>query len=194
MNASSQMPAKAIAIGVSAGGVAALKALLGYLPADFPVPILIVQHTAPDSGNMLALLLDEICEISVKEAEECETIQPGIVYLSPANYHLLVESDRTLSLSVDPPVSFARPSIDVLFESAATAYGPELIGVILTGANSDGSRGLKKIKERGGMVIVQDPADALVATMPLAALQTVKADYVVTLEKLGPLLCELLDN
>jgi two-component system chemotaxis response regulator CheB len=185
---------KAIVIGVSAGGVAALKQLLGYLPANFPVPLLVVQHTAPDSGNALAVLLDDICAIRIKEAEECETLQPGVVYLSPANYHLLVESDCTLALSIDPPVSFARPSIDVLFESAALAYGPDLIGVILTGANADGSRGLKKIKEKGGLAIVQDPADALVSTMPQAALEAVQADYIVPLAQLGPLLCELLDK
>ncbi|MBV8667170.1 MAG: chemotaxis protein CheB [Burkholderiaceae bacterium] len=194
MSEHKSLPAKAIVLGVSAGGVAALKALLGSLPADFPLPILIVQHTAPDSGNMLAPLLNEMCEIRVKEAEECEAIQAGTAYLSPANYHLLVESDHTLSLSIDAHVSFARPSIDVLFESAATAFGSELIGVILTGANSDGSQGLKKIKEKGGLAIVQDPADALVATMPQAALDAVRADHVVPLEKLGPLLCELLDN
>lgn len=183
---------KAIVIGVSAGGVAALKQLLGYLPADFPLPLLVVQHTSPESGNVLAGLLDDICKIQIKEAEECETLQPGTAYLSPANYHLLVESDYTLSLSIDPPVSFARPSIDVLFESAALAYGPNLIGMILTGANSDGSQGLKKVKGKGGLAIVQDPSDALVATMPQAALDAVQADYVVPLAQLGPLLCELL--
>jgi two-component system chemotaxis response regulator CheB len=185
---------RAIVIGVSAGGVAALKKILGDLPIDFAVPVMVVQHTSAAFHNALASLLDDHCKISVKEAEECERVQAGFVYVAPANYHLLVEQDGTLSLSTDPPILYARPSIDVLFESAAMAYGPGLIGVILTGANADGSQGLKKVKERGGIAIVQDPADAQAPNMPLAALAAVKADFVVPLAQLGALLNELLDK
>jgi two-component system chemotaxis response regulator CheB len=185
---------RAIVIGVSAGGVAALKKILGDLPIDFAVPVIVVQHTAAAYHNALASLLDNQCEITVKEAEECERVQAGIVYVAPANYHLLVEQNGTLSLSTDPPILYARPSIDVLFESAAMAYGPGLIGIILTGANADGSQGLKKVKEKGGIAIVQDPADAQAPNMPLAALAAVKADFVVPLSKLGVLLNELLDK
>lgn len=182
---------QAVVLGVSAGGVAALKTLLGGLPPDFPLPVLIVQHIAPHAGNSLAHLLDEICKIHVKEADECETPLPGTVYLSPPNYHLLVEQNGTLSLSTDPPVCFARPSIDVLFESAAQAYGAGLIGVILTGANFDGSQGLKRIKEKGGVAIVQDPADAEVDSMPRAALAAVQPDYLIRLDRIASLLQEL---
>jgi two-component system chemotaxis response regulator CheB len=130
---------RAVVIGVSTGGVTALKRLLGGLPADFPVPVLIVAHIMPESDDGLAVLLDSLCAIRVKEADEQESMLPGVVYLAPANYHLLVERGGVLALSIDPPVCFARPSVDVLFESAAEAFGSELIGVILTGAGFDGS-------------------------------------------------------
>lgn len=180
-------PYQAIVLGVSAGGVSALKSLLGALPADLPWPMLIVQHISPGSDGSLAKVLEHGCPLRVKEAEERERIEPGTVYLAPANYHLMVERDGTLALSTDAAVSFARPSIDVLFESAARAFGPALIGVILTGANADGSQGLRAIKEKGGLAVVQDPADAANPGMPLAALAAVRADYVVPLAGLGAL-------
>jgi two-component system chemotaxis response regulator CheB len=183
-----------ILIGCSAGGVEALKLVLGELSRDFPAAIVIVQHIAVNSGDTLAQLLDDMCDIQVKEAEENEIIQAGIVYLAPANYHLMIEPDRTFALSIDPPVSYARPSIDVLFESAALLTGVQLIGVILTGANADGSTGLKKISEAGGVTIVQDPASARAANMPEAALQAVHADHIVALENLSALLIQLVHN
>lgn len=185
---------RAVVLGVSAGGVSALKLLLGALPAGLPWPILVVQHIAPGSGGMLAPLLARHSALRVKEAEEREPITAGTVYLAPSNYHLLVERDATLSLSTDATVSYARPSIDVLFESAARAFGPALIGVILTGANSDGSLGLKAIKDKGGLAIVQDPADAACADMPRAALAAVQADFVVPLAGLAALLLALADG
>ena len=133
---------EAVVIGVSTGGVAALKIILGSLPADFPLPVIIVSHISPDSDNGLSLLLDSYSPLRVKEADEQEAIVSGTVYLAPPNYHLLVERGRTLALSIDPPVNYARPSVDVLFETAAEEYGQSLIGVILTGAGSDGSTGL----------------------------------------------------
>jgi two-component system chemotaxis response regulator CheB len=182
---------KALVIGVSTGGVAALKFLLGALPADFPIPVLIVTHITPDSDDGIAVLLNALCSIRVKEADEQEHIAPGTVYLAPANYHLLVERDGTLALSIDPPVNYARPSVDVLFESAAEVYGAGLIGVILTGAGSDGSTGLLKIKKYGGVTIVQDPTDAEMDSMPRSALQLLQADYVVCLRELPEILTRL---
>ncbi len=182
---------RAVAIGVSSGGVQALSSLLGALPASFPLPILIVQHIGPDAGDGLARLLDAHSPLHVKEADENDTPQPGHVYLAPPNYHLLVETDGQLSFSADPPVSYARPSIDVLFESAAEAFGPALIGIVLTGANHDGSRGLARIKELGGLVIVQDPADAEAPQMPAAALAATTVDHVVPLTAIAALLSTL---
>lgn len=185
---------KAVVIGVSTGGVTALKILLGALPVCFPLPIMIVSHIAPDSDDGLAVLLDTLCAIRVKEADEQESIVPGTAYLAPANYHLLVERGGTLALSVDQPVNFARPSIDVLFESAAEAYGAELVGIILTGAGIDGSRGLLKIKNSGGFTIVQDPADAVMDSMPRHALQLLQADHVVPLTEIPALLVGLTEE
>lgn len=182
---------KAVVIGVSTGGVAALKQLLGALPTGFPLPVLIVTHITPDSDDGLALLLDTQCAIRVKEADEQEGVTPGTAYLAPANYHLLVERGGKLALSIDPAVNFARPSVDVLFESAAEAYGAALIGIILTGAGNDGSRGLLKIKNRGGVAIIQDPADAEMDSMPKSALQLLQADHVVPLKEIPDLLMRL---
>lgn len=184
-------PFQAVAIGVSTGGVQALKKLLGRLPADFPLPLLVVQHISPDAGNGMAKLLDDVCRLRVKEADEQDLILPGTVYLAPPNYHLLAEHDGMLSLSADRPVSFARPSVDVLFESAATVFGPGLIAIILTGANYDGSQGARVVKQRGGTVIVQHPDDALARQMPEAALAATTADHVVPLDDMAALLVRL---
>ncbi|KAF0164162.1 MAG: two-component system chemotaxis family response regulator CheB [Rhodocyclaceae bacterium] len=182
---------RAVAIGVSTGGVHALQKLLGELPATFPLPILIVQHISADADSGLAKLLNDRCALRVKEADEQDEILPGTVYLAPPNYHLLVECDGFLALSADPYVSFARPSVDVLFESAAAVFGPGLIGIVLTGANFDGSRGLKTIKQRGGVAIVQDPADAEARQMPQAAMAATRVDYVVALAGMAALLQQL---
>ena len=182
---------KAIVIGISTGGVGALKALLGALPKDFPLPILIVQHLCPDSGDAMAVFLDELCAIHVKEADERERPTAGRVYLAPANYHLMVEPDGRLGLSTDPPVNFSRPSVDVLFETAAQAFGAGLIGVVLTGAGIDGSLGLKRIKDKGGTAVVQDPDDAVADSMPRHAMAAVHADHLVTLSALPQLFIHL---
>jgi two-component system chemotaxis response regulator CheB len=185
---------RAVAIGVSMGGVEALRSLLGGLPGDFPLPIIIVHHIGPDTGSELALLLNRQCSLHVKEADEEETVAAGTVYLAPPNYHLLVEGDGRLALSTDPPVNFARPSVDVLFESAAHAYGPELIGIILTGAGSDGSRGLKTITDKGGLAIIQDPVDADADSMPRSALATVGTGHVLPLLDISRFLCTLAEK
>lgn len=185
---------KAIVIGVSTGGVKALKVIICSLPQDFPLPVIIVAHITPESDNGLALLLDSQCRLKVKEADEREFPSAGTVYLAPANYHLLIERDCSFSFSADPPVAYARPSADVLFESAADAYGPDLIGIILTGAGADGSRGLKAIKARGGLAIVQDPEDAEMKDMPQNALQAVKPDYCEPLNRIAERLIVLVSS
>ena len=185
---------QAVVIGASSGGLQALKLILGQLPVDYPLPILIVQHISSDSGDGFAKLLDELCAIRVKEADEEEKILPGTVYLAPPDYHLLVEKEGKLALSADPPVSYARPSIDVLFESAAEIFGPELIGVILTGANFDGSHGLQALKLKGGVAIVQDPAEAEARPMPLAALAATEVDYVLRLDQMALHLVQLAES
>jgi two-component system chemotaxis response regulator CheB len=194
MRKSSGTQYKAVVIGVSTGGVTALKRILGALPADFPIPVLIVTHIKPDSDDSLASLLNTLCDIRVKEADDQECMSPRTAYLAPANYHLLVERSGNLAFSIDPPVNFARPSVDVLFESAADACGPDLIGVILTGAGNDGSKGLLKIKRCGGVAIVQDPADAEMSSMPESALQLLKADHVVPLIDIPGLLMRLIEG
>jgi two-component system chemotaxis response regulator CheB len=185
------MAIRAVALGVSTGGLDALKRVLGDLPGDFPVPVLIVQHLSPEPESALAALLDVVSALRVKEADEQEDPVAGTVYLAPANYHLQVEPDGRLSLSTEPPVQFARPSVDVLFETAAAAHGPALAGVVLTGAGSDGSLGLRRIKERGGTTIVQDPLDAACDAMPRSAMLELAPDYVVSLDDLPKLLVKL---
>ncbi|WP_281888368.1 chemotaxis protein CheB [Paenibacillus sp. YYML68] len=178
-------------IGVSAGGLQALRTLLTAIAPSFPLPIVIVQHLKEGSDSYLADYLNGVAAIQVKEADDKEKLKAGVAYIAPAGYHLLVEDDRTLALSVDPPVQYSRPSVDVLFESAVYALGGRCIGVVLTGANADGSRGLLAIKRAGGLAIVQNPATAEYSTMPAAALRLVEADYVVELEAIGLLLNEI---
>jgi two-component system, chemotaxis family, protein-glutamate methylesterase/glutaminase len=182
---------EAAVIGVSAGGLRALKTILPELPASFPLPIAIVQHLDAQADAYLAGFLDRISAIAVKEAEDKEPMLPGTAYLAPAGYHLLIEPDRSFSLSVDDKVNFSRPSVDLLFESAADALGEALIGIVLTGANSDGAHGLKAIKDRGGFAIVQDPQTADAPYMPRAALAATPVDRVVQLERIAPLLTQL---
>lgn len=160
----------AVVIGASAGAVTALLEVLPALAPDYPLPVLIVVHVHPNSDGTLAALLSERSRIAVKEAEDKEPIQPGTVYLAPANYHMLVEPTFELSLSSEEPVLFSRPSIDVLFETAADAYGSSLAGVVLTGANADGAQGLRAVERAGGRVYVQSPDEAEEETMPRAAL------------------------
>lgn len=164
-------PLQAIAIGASAGAVEALMTLLGALPAGFPLPVIIVVHIPPDKESMLPRLLDDRCRIDVVEAGDKEPIKPATVYVAPPDYHLLVEKNGLLSLSSDEPIRYSRPSIDVLFETAADCYGESLLGIVLTGGNSDGSLGLRAIIDAGGAGIVQSPSDAYSPIMPKAALK-----------------------
>lgn len=182
---------RAVVVGVSAGGVDTLPCLLEMLAPDFALALVIVQHLHPFQDDYFVQRLGGICRLPVKEAQEKEGVQAGVVYLAPPNYHLLIEADRTFSLCVGEKVNFSRPSIDVLFETAAEAYGGELIGVILTGASRDGAAGLRCIMEKGGLAIIQDPRTAKFPAMPLAALEATRVDRVWRLEQIGRLLCDL---
>jgi two-component system chemotaxis response regulator CheB len=184
-----------VAIGTSLGGLKALTALLGVLPGRFPVPIVVVQHRtiAPDGGG-LSRLLQEHTRLVVMEADDKMQIEAGGVYIAPADYHLLIEEPGMLALSTDPPVRAARPSIDVLFQTASEAYGAGLVGVLLTGASADGAEGLALVKSRGGRAIVEDPATAECRTMPAAALAATPVDYVLPLPKIGEYLVTLVEG
>ena len=173
-----------IVIGVSAGGLFALRTLIAGLPADFDIPVAIVQHRSKDS-ELLCELLQECAPLVVGEANDKEPILPGHVYVGPPDYHLLVEQGYFV-LSTDEPVRFSRPSVDVMFLSAADAYSPDVVGVVLTGANADGARGLRSIADRGGYALVQDPATAEVPVMPRAALKAVPTACVLPLDQIAP--------
>ncbi len=176
---------EAVVIGVSAGGLKALSAILPTLPADYPLPIMIVIHLPPDRNSVVAKLFDDKCALTVREADDKEDILPGYVYFAPPDYHLLIESDRRLSLSSEEPVLFSRPSVDVLFETAADVYGEGLIGIILTGANPDGAAGLKQVVKEGGRALVQRPDQAYASAMPEAALAMSPQAESLTLEQIA---------
>jgi len=178
----------AIVIGASAGGFAALSEILPRLPKTLSQAVVVVQHLHPESGEYMVEFLRQHCALPVKEAEDKEPIKPGVIYVATAKYHLLIERDRSFSLSVDDKVNYSRPSIDVLFESAAKTYGPRLIGIVLTGANADGAAGLATIKACGGLTIVQDPATAEVPFMPQAALAATMVDHTLDLAGISQLL------
>jgi two-component system, chemotaxis family, protein-glutamate methylesterase/glutaminase len=179
-----------IAVGASLGGLQAVETLLSGLPQDFPVPVAVVQHRRADAGDRLRVILQRHTTLRVREPHDKEAVLPGRVYLAPPDYHLLVEG-TAFTLSTEGPVSYARPSIDVLLDSASDAYGAGLIGVILTGANHDGAYGAKRVKERGGLVLVQDPATAESAVMPRAAISATQVDYVLPLPEIAPCLVNL---
>ena len=175
---------EAIVIGVSSGGMNALKFIFATLPAGFSIPIIIVQHVSPRSDNEWIKVLNENSNLTIKEADEKEKIEQGNVYIAPANYHLLIEEDKTFSLTIDERVNYARPSIDVLFETAAEAYKNKLIGMVLTGSNNDGTLGIKRIKECGGLAIIQDPVTAESSYMPASAIAAIDPDYILSLEEI----------
>lgn len=182
------MDYEALVIGGSAGGLKALQSILAPLPADFSLPLLVVLHRLPVPDDLLAFTLNEACRLRVKEADQADRIEAGYVYLAPANYHLLVERDKSLSLSIEAKVSYSRPSIDVLFETAAEAYLGGLIGIILSGANHDGTAGLRKIKAKGGLTIAQDPATAESKLMPNSAIRENVVDKILSLTEISSFL------
>jgi len=184
-------PIEAVAIGTSAGGLAALGVLVSGLAADGRLPLLVVQHVPPHAPTQLVEIFQRKTALRVKEAEDKEPVTAGTLYFASPGYHLLVEQDCTFSLSQDDAVHFSRPSIDVLFESAADAWGPRLAAILLTGANEDGARGLEAVQRAGGLTVVQEPREAQVASMPLAALQLMTPDYILPLRDIHQLLREL---
>lgn len=181
-----------IVIGASAGGLEAISVLLAQLPSDLALPVLIAQHRAPaPPDGDIAAIWQRATPLRVADAEDKAPIEPGKVYVAPADYHLLVESREILALSTDPPVLWARPSIDVLFESAADVFGDGVIGVLLTGASADGSQGLKAIRDRGGCALVQDPDTAESGVMPRAAIAATPVNHVLPVPELGRIVTAL---
>jgi two-component system chemotaxis response regulator CheB len=183
-------PVKAIVIGGSAGGVSALGVVLPELSSSSP-PVLVVLHLPPSPPSRLAEIFAPLCAMRVREAAAFEPIERGTIYFAPADYHLLIERDERCALSIEPPVHFSRPSVDALFESAADVYGPTLAGVVLTGASSDGARGLKAIADGHGLTLVEDPRTAEVSIMPSAAASAVPAARVLSLSEIAVVLRSL---
>jgi len=163
--------------------------VLPSLPARYPLPLIVVVHISPQQGGSLAELFQAKCRVTVKEAEDKEPVAAGTVYFAPADYHVLVERSLSLSLSSEEPVNFSRPSIDVLFESAADAYGGALLAIVLTGANEDGAQGVRAVCEAGGAVIVQAPETAEARVMPDAALAACSHAQSMTLATMVEFLC-----
>jgi len=173
-----------LVVGTSWGGLNALRELVGALPADFRLPTVLVQHRHRQSDHLLGMFLQERTRLEVVEVEDKMPIQSGMLFVAPADYHLLIDRGF-FTLSTDPPVRYSRPSIDVTFYSAADAYGAATVGVVLTGANSDGSRGLRRIFDRGGLALVQDPVTAESPTMPSAAVRCVPGARVQTIAQIA---------
>lgn len=178
-----------VVVGTSWGGLNALRELVGNLPADFRVPTVLVQHRHRESNHLLSMFVQERTRLKVSEVEDKMPIEPGMLFIAPADYHLLIDQG-VFGLSTDAPVRYSRPSIDVTFYSAADAYGSATIGVILTGANADGSRGLRRIFDRGGLAMVQEPKTAESPTMPAAAIRCVPEARVQTIPEIARTLAE----
>lgn len=191
MNERFKQKYRALVIGASSGGLAAITSILYGLPERLPFAVVIVLHRSRESSTLLEKSLDGKLGFPVKQAYDKQPIETGTVYFAPPDYHLLVEDDRTFALSTDAPVSYSRPSVDVLFESAAEVYGPQLIGMVLTGANQDGSRGLARVRDLGGVTMVQDPVSATSRIMPQSAIEAVSPKYILSLENMPHLLVEL---
>ena len=179
-----------VVIGCSWGGFQALRQIFPSLPPDFPIPIVVAQHRLAEAGDGLGQSLQSASQLPIEDVTDKEPLLGGAVYLAPSDYHTIVEG-KFLALSTEEVVQYARPSIDVLFESAANSYGEALIAVILTGANEDGAEGLARVKELGGYTIVQDPATAVRREMPDAALAKVRPKRVLPVEEIGPALVAL---
>jgi two-component system, chemotaxis family, protein-glutamate methylesterase/glutaminase len=182
---------EAVVIGGSAGAFAALKVLIPALPAELAVPVLVVIHLPPDRPSAIVEVFQRAALHRMKEADDKEPAVGGTVYFAPPAYHLLVETDRSLSLSSDDPVHHSRPSIDVLFESAADAFGAGLLAVVLSGASEDGARGLKAVVDAGGQAIVQAPDTAEHRLMPAAALRATSAHAVASIQEIAAIFSTL---
>jgi two-component system chemotaxis response regulator CheB len=179
-----------VVVGTSWGGLSALRELIGKLPKELELPVVIVPHRHRQSDDLIAPLLQDVTPLPVREVEDKSPITPGAIHIAPADYHLLVEGEH-FALSTDAPVSYSRPSIDVTFASVADSFGDRSVGVILTGANADGARGLKRIADRGGLALVQLPATAESPLMPDAALRSVPDARVLTLAEIAATLGSL---
>jgi two-component system, chemotaxis family, protein-glutamate methylesterase/glutaminase len=179
-----------VVVGCSWGGLSALRTIIDGLSPEYDLPTAVVQHRHRDSDALLARFLQDRTQLRVCEIEDKQPIEPGRIFIAPANYHMLVEQGH-FSLSLEAPVRYSRPSIDVSMMSAASSYGHQAVGVVLTGANADGSMGLRSIADAGGMAVVQDPATAEVAAMPESAIHAVPTARVFRLERIGAFLSEL---
>lgn len=184
---------KAIVIGCSAGGIEALKKILPSLRPDFSIPILIVIHRGASISDNLTPIFKNYCALPAVEASDKQAIKPGTLYIAPGDYHLLVEHDKSLSLSVDERICFCRPSIDVTFETAAECYQGHLVSIILTGGNRDGSFGSAMVKKWGGTTIAQDPQTAQISIMPQEAIETQCIDHIMDIETIANFIANL-DN
>lgn len=180
----------AVVVGGSLGAVQALRELLPQLPADYRLPVIIVLHQYRHNSDGFWRLLAEHCSLPVSAIEDKAPILPGQIYVAPANYHVLIEPSRSFALSTEPAVNFARPAIDVTFESAAHVYGARLVGVLLSGASSDGALGLRCIKQAGGATFCQQPSSCVEGTMPRAACAAAVVDRVASPESIGRQLLE----
>jgi two-component system chemotaxis response regulator CheB len=184
-------PVRLIVIGGSAGSLQVVLKILGYLKSSYSIPILLVLHRNVQYDSSLQELLVLKTTLNAKEVEEKDAIKPGYVYFCPADYHVLVEKDFSFSLDDSEKVNFSRPSIDVVFRSAADILGDQLLCVLLSGANSDGAEGLKQVKEKGGITVIQDPEEAQVPFMPQQALRIMQSDYVLDSNQIAGLLNSL---
>jgi two-component system chemotaxis response regulator CheB len=184
------MAYRVVAVGASWGGLHAVGVLLAGLPADFRPAVVVAQHRGPDGPAHLAEALGNRAQLPVVEASDKQALEPGHVYIAPANYHLLVDAEG-LALSTDEPEHFSRPSIDVLFESVADAFREEAIGVILTGASEDGAAGLARIRGNGGIAVVQDPETAARRRMPEAAIAAGSANKILALDEIAGFLADV---
>jgi two-component system, chemotaxis family, protein-glutamate methylesterase/glutaminase len=174
-----------IVIGASAGGIDALMRLLPALPADLQAPVCVVLHLPPQGESLLAQIFADRCKLAVKEVEDGEPLLPGTIYFAPANYHFLIEAGPRVALNVDEPVNYSRPSIDLLFESAADVFGFGACGALLSGSNSDGAAGLEKIHAAGGRTFIQDPAESQASAMPFAALALMPGHPVTRMDEMA---------
>lgn len=179
---------EALVLGASSGAVEALNFLLPVIPEGARIPVVVVVHLPPNRASLLPEIFAARCSARVREAEDKDPVSAGTIWFAPSNYHLLLERERTFSLSVDEPVNFSRPSIDVLFESAADCFGSKLCGIVLTGANDDGARGALAIRNAGGTVVVQDPDTAVAREMPNAAIASANPQIVASLSEIADLL------
>ena len=178
---------QALIVGASAGAVEALNVILPGVPQDARIPLAVVVHLPPNRASLLPELFGTRCAARVREPLDKEPMSAGTIWFAPPNYHLLIELDTSFSLSVDEPLNFSRPSIDVLFDSAADAFGRNLCAIVLTGANEDGAQGATAVRDRGGLVIVQDPSTAVAADMPNAAISRANPQIIATLPQIADL-------